>query len=69
MFNYPKVDAITTTANLAKPLKFPAMEKIIGIPGILPTGESINDEFRRSKWDIVGIPDNLGHLRLVSVEY
>ncbi|MBW2609309.1 MAG: beta-aspartyl-peptidase [Deltaproteobacteria bacterium] len=69
LFNYPKVNAITATANLAKPLKFPAMGKIIGIPGILPTGESINDEFRRSKWDILGIPDNLGHSNFVSVEY
>jgi len=69
LFNYPGVNAITATASLDEPLKFPAMGKIIGIPGILPTGELIKDEFRRPKRDILGIPDNLGHSNLVSVEY
>jgi glycine reductase len=69
LFNLPKVNAITATANLVKPIKFPAVDRVIGTPGTLPSGESVSSGFMRSKWDIVGVSDQLGYSSLRSVEY
>jgi len=69
LFNYPNVNAITATANLAGPMKLPAVERVIGIAGTLPSGQSVNEGFMKLKWDIVGVTDQLGSSKLVSEEY
>jgi glycine reductase len=69
LFNQEKINAITTTANLAGPMMLPPVERVIGIEGTLPTGQSVSEKFMKLKWDIVGGIDQLGGSRLGSIEY
>jgi len=69
LFNQEKINAITTTANLSGPMMLPPVERVIGIEGTLPTGQTVSEKFMKLKWDIVGGIDQLGGSRLTSIEY
>jgi len=69
LFSYPNVNAITATAALSGPMRLPAVERIIGIPGTLPSGQSVSEGFMKLHWDLIGVTDQLGSSKLVSIEY
>jgi sarcosine reductase len=69
IFNLPKANALISTGNPLRTLKLPAVERIIGRPVTLPSGEPITSTFDKRILFISGAVGQLGNSRMVAAQY
>jgi len=69
IFNLPKANALISTGSPLRTLKLPAVERIIGRPVTLPSGEPITSTFDKRILFISGAVGQLGNSRMVAAQY
>lgn len=69
MFNFPEINAIVNTGNEWMPVHLPSVKRTIGKRVILPSGLTADGELDREICFQIGVLDQEGHSKTISVRY